>query len=229
MRPPRGVPQQLVGRARSTSSDDHPDQDRDRLPRTQPEWDGLAPDELRMVDDEDARVLGLGIERLPRTLEEQRIADNQVDGFLPEILALAPDRGHHEVTALCRHPPEDGLADERRARRDDDLGQARSRGRSRADPASGSDSAVLVNEGARVAAEVGRDRRGVRTGSSRSLTRTTMRTVAEQRGHADEGELEEPERLSRGSRVSRVGDQQVHVRAGQRQLGSGVRPEARAG
>ena len=104
---------------------DHPDQDDDRLPGAQPERDRLAADELRLVDDEDARVARpwrRGPPMGPAGAARRRRPAST--GLLAEVLALALDGGHDEVAALGRHAREDPLADERRARRDDDLGQA---------------------------------------------------------------------------------------------------------
>ena len=50
----------------------------------------------------------------------RRVADDELR-LAGQVLALALDREHDEVAALRHHPGEDGLADQRRARRDDHL------------------------------------------------------------------------------------------------------------
>ena len=101
--------------------DDHARQDRDRLPGSKPEGHRLTADELGMVDDEEARVVGACLERLPRPTKQQDVANREFDLLVPEDRAAPLDLRHDEVAALGHHAPEHALADERRARRDHDL------------------------------------------------------------------------------------------------------------
>ena len=74
-----------------------------------------------MVDDEEVRVVGTSLQRLPGPAKEQDIADPELHLVVAEDLATPLDLGHHEVAALRDHAPKHAISNERRARRDHDL------------------------------------------------------------------------------------------------------------
>ena len=68
------------------------------------------------------------VEGLPGPLQQQRIAGGQHGLVRALILVVALHGQDHEVAAGRDHAREHGLADQGRARRDHDLGEARSGG-----------------------------------------------------------------------------------------------------
>ena len=190
----------------------------------QPERHGLAADELRVVDDEDARVVGLRVERRPRALEQRaRRPAASVPRPAQRPRPGAGSRGHDEVAALGDHAREHALADERRARRDHAPRRAPV---SRLEAASASPSpiapsAVLADERLGVPAEVGRDRRrrprpGA-AGRPSSDARTTI--VPMSSGMPTSANSKNPNGRP-PCLGGRVGDDHVHGRAGQREHAS---------
>ena len=75
--PPRAAPRPPAGRCPVASSDDHPDQDGDRLAAPRPSGTAWRRTSVRRVDGEHARVLGVRLERLPGALQQERVAGRE--------------------------------------------------------------------------------------------------------------------------------------------------------
>ncbi len=85
----------------------------------------MPSDEFRRVDDEDVGVVEVLVERLPRPLEQQCVADGQRAFARTLVLAPALNGQDDEVAARRDHSGEHQLPDHRGTRRDHDLGQTR--------------------------------------------------------------------------------------------------------
>ena len=126
-----------------------------------------------------------------------------------EVLSLALDGEHDEIAALRDHPGEHGLADQRRARRDDDLRDPRAAA-DRARPASCVERRTARPAFAR-AAEVRVIVRAFAFGKQPLAEEDDDRDRAGDERDADEGELEEP--TGRPRLVRGLGDDHVDRRA----------------
>ncbi len=84
----------------------------------------LSADEVGRVDDEDLGRGEVAVERGPGPLQEQDVAGGERRGG-GEVLALPLDGEDDEVAARRDHAREEPLADQRRARGDHHLGEAR--------------------------------------------------------------------------------------------------------
>ena len=190
-----------------------------------PSGHALAPDELGRVDDEHVGIgLEVLLERDPRAAQQQRVAGSQPRLVL-ERLAASLHREHDEVAAVREHARVDARADESRAWRDDHLGEPRL---ARDERVRVGLELVLARERPRMPAEVGRDRLAVAVRQQPLAEEDDDRDRADHERHADEREVEVPERLHPGvlrrgvhdhvDRRARQGEQRAGVGAeGERQ------------
>ena len=81
------------------SSDDHPGEHDERPLGAGAERDGLAAHELRRVDDEHVRVVEVDVERVPRALQQQRVARPRAVVARADVLAAALHGEDDEVAA----------------------------------------------------------------------------------------------------------------------------------
>ena len=169
--------------------DDHPGEDDERVLGARPERNRLPTDERRLVDDHHLGVIEVMLERTPRPLEQQGVADGE-HGLTWHVLTLPLDRTYDEIAALGDHPRKHGLVDEGGARGYDDLGKTRAAAHQRIGLVIES---VLLDEGAGERTKVLGDRPRLPLRQEPLAEEDDDQDRAEEKWNADVGELEEPE------------------------------------
>ena len=215
--PAASSPATAGGTTPVTSRANHAHQDQDRLPGAEPKRYGLAANRIGLVHDEHAGVLGLRVKRGPWALEEEHVARVQLDLRLADVITPSLDGGDHQVSALGDHATEDSLAQERRSRRDDDLGEANLPVEGdRLGDAAGPEP-VLANQRPRMLAQVGRDLSGRPCRQQPAPEQRDHDNRSGEQWETDQPELEEAERSTAVVR-HRAGHQEVDVGSGEREL-----------
>ena len=194
------------------SKSDHASQREHRPPGARSEGNSLPAEDRRVIDDEHVGVGEMPVERHPRALQEQRVANGQL-GLAGDLLALALNRQQDEIAALGRHSCERRLADQRRSRRNHHLGHA---ARFREKRAGCVLDSVLRGKRVGVVGEVARDRLGAAVRQQPLAEGDHDGDRPDDEGDANQGELHETDPLETGI-DGRIGDDHVHGRSGQRE------------
>ena len=161
-----------------------------RPPGARSERHRLPAEDRRVIDDEHVGVGEMPVERDPRALQEQRVANGQL-GLAGDLLALALNRQQDEIAALCRHSSEHRLPDQRRSRRNHHLGHA---ARFREKRAGCVLDSVLRGERVGVVGEVARDRLGAAVRQQPLAEGDDDGDRPDDEGDANQGELHETDR-----------------------------------